>query len=426
MKPSAGSRSFVTFKNRTASPHYRWYIFAMCCCTYVISGFWRVSTAVIAGDLVRDLLLSPEVLGLLGGVFFYSFGLAQLPMGPLLDRFGPRLVISLLSCFAAASAVVFSLAGSGALAVLARAGIGLGMAAVLMGSFKILTTWFSPREFATLSGILIAIGNLGGIGATTPLAWLSDRLGWRGACGVMAAVTLLLAAGVYLIARDRPPQQAGVPPLTPPSLADILAGLRTVFSSGAFWCLAPLGFASYGALIAVQGLWGAPFLVHTYGMSKGSASGVLLAIPVGVVVGAPFWGRWSDKLGRRKPLVLTGLTVMLLLFSSLVLHLPLPRWGLMLQCWLIGFFSAALYILYTQVKESFPIAIAGTALTALNFFVILGAAMFQQMTGFIIGYWNPSAAGVIPLIAYQWGFGVSAALLATALALYIACLDTNP
>lgn len=412
--------------NCTASPSYRWYVFAMCCCTYVISGFWRVSTAVIAGDLVRDLVLSPEVLGLLGGVFFYSFGLAQLPMGPLLDRFGPRIVISLLACFGAASAVAFALAGSGTVAVLARAGIGLGMAAILMGSFKILTTWFSPHEFATLSGILIAIGNLGGIGATTPLAWLSDRLGWRGACGIMAAITLLLAAGIYLITRDRPPQQEGAPPIVPPTLADIRAGLRTVFRSGEFWRIAPLGFASYGALIAVQGLWGVPFLVHTYGMSKGSASGVLLAIPVGVVIGAPFWGRWSDTRGQRKPLVLAGLGVMLLLFATLVMHLPLPRWGLMLQCWLLGFFSAALYILYTQVKEFFPLAIAGTALTALNFFIILGAAMFQQMTGFIIGYWNPSVAGVIPLIAYQWGFGVSAALLALALALYTVCRDTHP
>ncbi len=412
--------------NHTASPHYRWYIFAMCCSTYVISGFWRVSTAVLAGELSSDLVLSPEVLGLLGGVFFYSFGLAQLPMGPMLDRFGPRIVISLLSCVAAASAVVFALAGSGTVAVLARAGIGLGMAAVLMGSFKIITTWFSPREFATLSGILVAIGNLGGIGATTPLAWLSDRLGWRGACGIMAAITLLLAAGMYLVARDHPPQQEGATPITPPSLADIRAGLRTVFGSGAFWCLAPLGFASYGALITAQGLWGVPFLVHTYGMSKGAASGVLLAIPVGVVVGAPLWGRWSDMMGRRKPLVLAGIGVMLLLFSSLVLHLPLPRWGLILQCWLLGFFSAALYILYTQVKESFPLAIAGTALTALNFFVILGAAIFQQMTGFIMGYWNTSAAGALPLIAYQWGFGVSAALLALALALYVVSRDTHP
>jgi len=177
----------------------------MCGSTYVISGFWRVSNAVIAGDLSRDLGLSPEVLGLVGGAFFYAFGLAQLPMGPLLDRFGPRLVISLLACIGAASAAAFALAGSGAVAIIARAGIGLGMAAVLMGSFKILTTWFSPHEFATLSGILIAIGNLGGIGATTPLAWLSEALGWRGACGTMAVVTLLLAAGVYLVARDRSP-----------------------------------------------------------------------------------------------------------------------------------------------------------------------------------------------------------------------------
>lgn len=398
----------------------------MCGSTYVISGFWRVSNAVIAGDLARDLALSPEVLGLMGGAFFYSFGLAQLPMGPFLDRFGPRIVISLLACFGAASAVVFAMAGSGSVAVMARAGIGLGMAAVLMGSFKILTTWFSPHEFATLSGILIAIGNLGGIGATSPLAWLTDQLGWRGACLCMAAVTLLLAAGIYLVTRDRPPQLEGAPFPAPPSSADIRSGLRTVFGSGVFWCLAPLGFASYGALITVQGLWGVPFLVDTYGMSKGAASSVLLAIPVGVVCGAPIWGHWSDSLGRRKPLVLAGLGAMLLFFLTLTLHPPLPRWGLMAQCWLLGFASASLYILYTQVKESFSLSIAGTALTALNFFVILGAAMFQQMTGLIMGCWKPSAAATLPLAAYQWGFGVSAALLALALALYAVCRDTHP
>jgi len=408
------------------SPMYRWYIFAMCGSTYVISGFWRVSVAVIAGDLTRDLGLSAEVLGLVGGAFFYAFGLAQLPMGPLLDRFGPRIVISLLACLGAASAMAFALAGSGGVAVVTRAGIGLGMAAVLMGSFKILTTWFSPQEFATLSGILVAIGNLGGIFATTPLGWLSELLGWRGACGGMAFVTLVLAAGMYLVARDHPPERDGTPPPSTASSAAMWTGLRTVFGSRSFWCLAPLGFASYGALITAQGLWGGPFLMHTYGMSKAAASSILLAVPVGVVCGAPVWGRWSDAAGRRKPLVLAGLGSMLLVFSSLVLHLSLSRWGLLAQCWLLGFTSAALYILYTQVKESFPLSIAGTALTALNFFVIMGAAMFQQVTGLIMGCWQPSAAGALPLIAYQWGFGSSAALLALALVVYVACRDTRP
>lgn len=412
--------------NRAISHSYRWYIFAMCSFTYVISGFWRVSNAVIAGDLARDLLLSPEVLGLLGGAFFYAFGLAQLPMGLMLDRFGPRIVISLLASIGAASAVVFAIAGNGTVAVLARAGIGFGMAAVLMGSLKILTTWFSPHEFATLSGLIIAIGNLGGIGATTPLAWLSDKYGWRGACGVMAGVTALLAVGMYLVVRDRPPASDGSIPIAHPAAHTIGAGLRTVFSSGAFWCLAPLGFSSYGALITAQGLWGVPYLVDTYGMSKASASSVLLAIPVGVVCGAPLWGRWSDKLARRKPLVLAGLGMMLLFFSSLALHLPLTHRGLMIQCWLLGFSSAALYILYTQVKETFSISMAGTALTALNFFVILGAAVFQQLTGFILGLWKTADHATLPLVSYQWGFGTSALLLALSLTVYGFCRDTHP
>lgn len=408
------------------SPRYRWYIFAICAAMYVISNFWRVSNAVIAGDLSHDLALSPELLGLLGGSFFYSFGLVQLPMGPLLDRFGARAVISLLACVGAVSAIVFALSNSGTVAILARAGIGIGMAAILMGSYKIFTTWFSPREFATLSGLLISIGNLGAIGATSPMVWLSEALGWRGACLSMATITLLLAVAMYLVARDYPSHEAPALPQAHPSMSDILAGLRTVFSSGSFWRLAPLSFAYYGALITAQGLWGGPYLMDNYGMSKAAAGSTLLAIPIGVVCGAPLWGHWSDRLGRRKLPILLGQGFMLLVFSSLALNLPLPRWGLWLQCWFLGLTGAAGFVLYAQVKETFSLAIAGTALTALNFFVVLGAAMFQHMMGLIMDHWQPSITGVLPVEAYQWGFGICAAILALALITYAFSHDTGP
>jgi len=411
--------------NPTAS-WYRWYIFAICAAMYVISNFWRVSNAVIAGDLSHDLGLSPEVLGLLGGAFFYSFGLVQLPMGPLLDRFGARVVMSLLACIGAASAIVFALSDNGAMAILARAGIGVGMAAILMGSYKIFTTWFLPREFATLSGSLISIGNLGAIGATIPLVWLSEAVGWRGACLCMATTTLILAVALYLVVRDYPLLQADTLPHNRPSGADLFSGLRTVFGSGLFWRLAPLGFASYGTLITAQGLWGGPYLVDIYGMSKAAAGTVLLAIPIGIICGAPVWGRWSDSMGRRKMPILLGQGVMLLVFSSLALDLQLPRWGLLMQCWLLGFTGAAGFVMYAQVKETFPLSIAGTALTALNFFVMLGAAMFQHMMGFIMDHWQPSITGALPVAAYQWGFGASAALLALALALYTGSRDSGP
>lgn len=209
-------------------------------------------------------------------------------------------------------------------------------------------------------------------------------------------------------------------------MADIFSGLRTVFGSSLFWRLAPLGFASYGTLITAQGLWGGPYLMHTYGMSKTAASSILLAIPVGVICGAPLWGRWSDRLGRRKLLILLGQGAMLLVISSLAMDLQLPRWGLLLQCWLLGLTGGASFVLYAQVKETFSLSIVGTALTALNFFVILGAAMFQHMMGLILDNWQPSITGALPVVAYQWGFGASAALLALALALYITSRDTGP
>jgi sugar phosphate permease len=408
------------------SPAYRWSIFALCASMYIISHFWRVSNAVVADELSHDLSLSPENLGLLGGAFFYSFGLAQLPMGAMLDRFGPRLVISLLACIGAASAIGFALSQSGAMAIVARAGIGLGMAAMLMGSYKIFTTWFLPHEFATLSGIMISLGNIGAIGATTPLVWLSAAFGWRGAFLCMAMITLLMAAAMYLLVRDHPPQPAGKLPHDPPPMTGIFSGLRTVFGSGLFWRLVPLAFASYGTLITAQGLWGGPYLMHSYGLSKVTAGIILLAIPVGVICGAPLWGFWSDRLRRRKLMVMVGQGTMLLVFSTLAMDLRLPHWALLLQFWLLGVTSASSFVLYVQVKESFPLGIAGTSLTALNFFYVLGAAVFLHMMGIIIDNWQPSITGAFPVVAYQWGFGVSAALLALALILYTSSHDTKP
>lgn len=408
------------------SPHYRWYIFALCAAIFIISQFWRVSNGVVANDLSRDLGLTPRSLGLLGGAFFYSFCLVQLPMGSLLDRFGARIVMSSLACIGAASAIIFAFSSNVTMAVLARAGIGIGMAAALMGSYKIFTTWFSPHEFATLSGIMIALGNMGSISATAPLALLSEVLGWRGAFLCMAVITLLLAAAIYLVVRDHPSRQATMQLPAPLSVSSMFSGLHIVLSNSRFWRLAPLSFASYGVMITVLGLWGGPYLMQVCGLSKTNASIILLATPVGAICGAPLWGRLSDILRRRKVLILIVQGVSLLLLSSLAMNVQLPRWGLLLQYWLFGFAGVSSTLLYVQVKETFPLSIAGTALTALNFFLMLGGAVFQHMMGIIMGNWTPSTTGALPVVAYQWGFGVCAALLALALIVYIGSYDTTP
>jgi hypothetical protein len=118
--------------------------------------------------------------------------------------------------------------------------------------------------------------------------------------------------------------------------------------------------------------------------------------------------------------------VSLIIFFSLALDLQLSRAGLFIQFWLFGFTGVSSTLLYVQVKETFPLFIAGTALTALNFFLMLGGAVFQHMVGIIMGNWTPSITGALPAVAYHWGFGISAALLAVALIVYIGSQDTAP
>lgn len=398
----------------------RWLIFAVCAAMFIISQFWRVSSAVVAGELGRDLGLSPEIMGLLGGAFFYSFGLAQLPMGPVLDRYGSRVIMSILACVGAASAVLFALSGSAVMAIMARAGIGVGMAAALMGSYKIFTKLFPPHTFATISGLLISFGQLGGICATIPLVWLSEALGWRGAFICMGVVTLIIGVMLYVVMRNDNKRHT-----TPPS-NNVFVPLCTLLRNGLFWRIVPLGFASYGTLITVQGLWGGPYLMHSCGLSKADASSVLLAIPVGVICSSPLWGHMSDKLARRKELTLFGQVFMLVIFSSLAMNLQLSYWLLVLQFWLLGLSFGSNNILYVQIKETFPPSMAGTAMTGLNLFVIIGAAFFQHMMGAVMNNWATSPEGILPVIAYQWGFGVCAFLLALAIIIFSSSRDTSP
>ena len=146
---------------------------------YFLSYFYRSANAVLAKDLSQELGLGPAELGFMTSLFYLAFAAAQLPLGGLLDRVGPRAVTPALLLVAALGSVVFGLAQSFAVLALGRALIGVGMAAALMGSMKAFSLWF-PRNYATVSTLLVGLGATGGLMAATPLALLKEALGWRG------------------------------------------------------------------------------------------------------------------------------------------------------------------------------------------------------------------------------------------------------
>jgi MFS family permease len=349
--------------------------------------FYRVSSAVIAPDLVYDLGLNAENLGLLGGAFFYSFALLQIPMGPMLDRIGPRLVIASFSMIGALGAFVFACGNSFPVVVLGRSLIGVGMASALMGSMKVFLLRFPPEKFVTLIGLLQAVGTFGNIFAASPLAILTSAVGWRMTFGIAGAVTVFFGLLIFLILREEKGESDDLSSSSSfqPEIG-ILRSFRLILGSLSFWQIGAVAFFRYGTFVSLQGLWLGPYLINIRGHSPVQTGNLIILLAVGIIVGGPIAGWLSDRtFHSRKGVALGGLSLYCLSLLPLagIVKLPSPFWfGLIF--FIIGFFCSFGMVLYAHAKELFPVTISGTAMAAVNFFTMAGPAILMPALGKII------------------------------------------
>jgi sugar phosphate permease len=248
--------------NQSQVKRQRWTIFSVLALMYILVYFYRVSLAVVAGDISRELNLTPQRLGSLSGILFYVYAVAQLPLGPMIDRLGSRrLVISGCGVLTTIGGILFAQADSFAMAMAARALIGIGTASVLMATFTIFSHWFSKQEFGRVSGFMVAVGNIGNLFATVPLALAVGAVGWRSSFLMIGIAQALVTLLVFGMVRDRPAspltstepsEEAGSESLK----TGMLAAWREIFGSRDFWLLGAIAFAWYGNYLALQGLWG--------------------------------------------------------------------------------------------------------------------------------------------------------------------------
>ncbi len=405
----------------------RWTIFGLCTSLFVMSMLFRASSAVIAPDLSRDLGLDYHDLGLLGGVFFYAFALVQLPMGPILDRLGGRLTMSMLNLVGGLGAIVFAQAEGLTGGLIGRALLGIGMSANLMGGLWIFSRWFEPNRFATMIGSTMAVGTLGAMLAATPLALLVQWLTWRGAFLLLGGITLFLAAGLWLWVRDEPPadKAAGRAVEADAIPMPVLSSVKHLFASRDYWAISLTAFMRYGAYASIQALWAGPFLIVHLGLDPVAAGNVLLALNTGFIVGAPVGGVLSDRwLGSRKRAVQLGLAVIMLAVLALAVW---PQSGarpvLAAVFFALGFFASFANIIYAQIKENMPREMAGTAMTGVNFFTMMGAGVFVHGLGGVLSRWADPATGQA---SYSTAFLVCFGALALAMIVYSTTRDSRP
>ncbi len=376
--------------------HRRWIIYLISCLLFTFSQFYRSSIAVISPNLVEELDLDTEDLGLISAAFFYAFAAMQIPVGLYLDRLGPRVLMTVLSLVAVAGATLFAYGESAAALIVGRSLLGVGMACNLMGPLKLITTWFSPLYFATLSAIFVSVGTAGNIAAATPLVWLTEWFGWRTTFLLFAISNLVIAIVFYLIARDQP----NGPPLSRPtagagvSLSAALGGLLPLFTRRDYWLISMGTFFRYGIYASVQALWAGPFLMVTMDLSQIMTGNLLLAMSIGLIVGSPVCGWISDSILRsRKPVIIAGLAMMAGILATLAV-LPSGTGLLILLALFFGFglSSGSGQIMYAHIKERMPPENAGAAMTGINFFTMTGVAFFLHGLGWAINTLYPEGS----------------------------------
>ena len=366
-------------------PH-RWMVFSVICMVYFFVYFHRVSTSVIVSDLLEAFHTNATALGFMSSMYFYLYAFEQPLVGYLSDRIGPRRVIGYWSIAAAAGCFLFGMAPNIGWASVGRALIGLGVGGVYVPAVKAFSLWFRKKEFATMIGLLMAMGNFGAVIATTPLAWATASWGWRPTFFLIGGITLGLAFVTLLLTRDyaRPSEPVQVNPAVASGGNSGSRGkVIQVLASGQFWIVAMIFFGIYGTLVTLQGLWATPFLMTVFGVERIFASKLNMLIPVGVIIGAPFFGWLTDRFSfdKRNTLIVI-LTAYVLSWVGIIffysqLGTAYLSLVLLVMCIATGGFISTLWGI---VQETTPSEILGLISGMLNPAPFLGVAAFQVLT----------------------------------------------
>ena len=367
---------------RTIMP---WIIWGLSCIFYFYECLLQVSPSVISSELMRDFSVTSQTLGVLSGIYFYSYAAMQLPGGILMDKYGPRLLLSLATAICAISTIAFGLTESYFMACVARLMIGYGSAFAAGGAMKLASSWFPAERFALLTGIMVTIGMLGAIGGEAPLAMLVDTYGWRQSMVIMGSLGIIIAVLILIIVRDLPKDNHSKDHLVNHKDDEPLSkSLLVIVKNKQLWMISIYGGLMYMSTPIFCGLWGVPFLMFKMHIAKETAANYISFVFIGWAIASPLWGMYSNRIGRRKPPLYIG-SIGALICSIIFIYAPIKS-GYIMEFFLFAFgiFSAGFLPAFAVAKELCSKRFVATGLSFMNMMNMIGIAAGQPIIGYIL------------------------------------------
>jgi len=393
----------------------RWSIFGILILAYMLVFFHRMAPAVVAADLMRTFGITGAALGSLAAMYFYVYTVMQIPAGILADTLGARATVAAGNLVAGAGSIIFGLAGTFWEASVGRGLVGLGVSVVFVGLFKSNSVWFSERNYGLVSGLTLLFGNVGAITSAGPLAALLEVYSWRSVFVALGVGTLFLAALTLAAVRNRP-EDLGFPsvrqmegqPAHQVRQQHWRQQLQGVVSTRAVWPAFWVDLGMVGSMLAFVGLWAIPYLRDVHGLERSAAAAYTTMALAGFALGSLGTGWFSDRIGRRRPVIVIGTIGYALTCAAFAfLSWPSSLVGMALFASL-GFCSGGFIVTFAAAKEVVPPVSAGMAVGLVNTGLFLGAACMQPLFGWVMDlFWKGETANGVRVYAagdYRLGF----------------------
>lgn len=402
---------------------YPIFVIGLCACFLFYKYVLQIFPSIITNELMQEYHLTGAGLGNLAATFYYSYTLTQLFVGILLDKFSTRWLTSLAIFCCALGVYLFSAASDLATALLSRGLMGAGVAFATVSYMKLAATWFPPKQYAFVAGLLATAAMAGAVFGQAPLAWVINNMGWRQTLGYVGIVGFGLAALFAVFVRD---SNRHLETHHTEQKSFSLSDLFQIFKKKENWILTLYSGLAFSPIAIFGGLWGNPFVEQAYHLSKTQAASLISLVFIGLGLGSPLFGIFSDRLGHRRNTMLIGTSLSFLCIVVILYFNSMPIWILSALLFLFGFGIGSFMIVFTMGKELNNVALTATVIAMIN----TSDAILDSFTEPFIGklldfFWDGKVVnGVHYFSLHSYYFALSLLPIYLGLAiLLLLCLD---
>ncbi len=344
----------------------------------------RLFPSLVASEFYGKYHINATEYGVFASLYYLGYAGMQIPVALLLDKIGPRIVISLSALLCAFATWLLIASSSWDVALLSRFLIGVGSVVGFLGTSKIISQWFPQNRYAQLVGLSFSFGLLGAVYGGRPISFMIDQLGWQQVAQLLSIAALSLGVLTFIFLRGKStPQEEQYP---------VISSLRQLFTYKPLIVLAFANLMMVGALEGFADVWGVPFLMNARHIGKGEAAGITSYIFIGMLFGGPILGFFAEKFKAHHTVIfLSALGMSALMMLVLLGNSYLSSYGLMAVMLLIGILCCYQVVVFATGAQIVPTHLMGITIALLNCINMFGGSFFHGSIGRLMDRFDPNS-----------------------------------